>query len=469
METQDTAPRLFGLSPLHVSDRSQLVAFPYFVVAALLFLTQIFFGLFLAAQYVWPTFLLSVLPFNVSRETHLNLLILWLLLGLMGASYYLVPEETRTSLASVRLAVVQWVLLLVAAVGTLVSFWFLRPSLGSLGKPFTESPYPWPYFIAGAAVLFLINIGLTLVRARRWTPISGVLFAGMGGIAVLYLIDMVFFPNLAVDFYWWWWIIHLWVEGAWELVAAAVMAFLLVRLTGVERGRMYRWLYLEVALVLFTGILGTGHHYYWIGTPAYWLTIGAVFSALEPVPILLMTVDALTAMRRTGSEPVNRVAWYWLGGSALLHFFGAGIYGFAQTLPQINKWTHGTHITATHGHFAFFGAFAMLTLGAVYYMVPRMRGLTSFREGRGRLAFWLMTGGLLAMIVSWTIAGVVQVYLWRLVGLDFMTVKTQYVAFWMFFVWFFGLTAFLPGVSLFVWDFFRMRPSPISPPLTPKP
>jgi nitric oxide reductase subunit B len=279
----------------------------------------------------------------------------------------------------------------------------------------------------------------------------------MVGLAVIYMINMVFFKNLTADYYWWWWIIHLWVEGAWELIATAVMAFVLIRLTGVAREKMYRWVYVEAGLVLFTGILGTGHHYYWIGTPDYWLPVGAWFSALEPVPILLMTIDALLDMRHRSAEPFNKVAWYFVGGSALMHFFGAGVYGFAQTLPVINKWTHGTQITASHGHFAFFGAFGMLVLGAMYYMVPKLRGLKAIEHGRGMLGFWLMIGGMLAMIGAFTIAGVVQVYLWRIVGMDFMVVRTQYVSFWIFFVWLFGLALFLPGTIMYLAGFFGMK------------
>lgn len=446
-----------GLSASIVKYRSQLVAYPYFSLAVLLFLLQIPFGLLMAAQYVWPTLLLDVLPFNVARATHLNLLILWLLLGLMGASYYMVSEETESDIYSVRLAYGQLGILALAGVGTLLSFWFFPDVLGSIGKPFVESPYPWPWLIAFGVVLFLGNMGVTLFRSRRWNPITGILFAGTIGLAGMYLLDMVFFENLTVDFYWWWWIIHLWVEGAWELIAAAVMAFLLVRMTGVPRQNLYRWLYLEAGLVLFTGILGTGHHYYWIGTPEYWLGVGAVFGALEPVPILLMAIDAYSHLKRTGAEPVNRVAFYWLGGSALMHFFGAGIYGFAQTLPVINKWTHGTQITASHGHFAFFGAFAMLVIGAIYYMFPRLRGLNLIREAKGKWGFWLMLGGISGMVLSFTIAGVVQVYLWRLIGLDFMTVRTGFVSFWIFWVFFFGLVLFLPGVVAFVWDFFAAK------------
>lgn len=447
----------FGLSLANVKFRSQLVAFPYFLLSAILFLLQIVFGLLIAAQYVWPTLLMDSLPFNIGRETHLNLLIFWLLLGLMGAAYFFIPEETESEIFSTRLAYIQIGVMALASVGTLFSFWFLQQSRG---KPFTESPMPWPWLIALGVVLFLVNVGVTIFRSRRWTAISFILFAGMAGMAVLYMINMVFIPNLTVDYYWWWWIIHLWVEGTWEMIAAAVMAYLLIRLTGVERNTMYRWLYAEVALTLFTGLIGIGHHYYWIGTPAYWLAWGAIFSALEPVPIVLMTYDAFRSMRHRRVEPANRVAWYFLGGSAIGHLVGAGVWGFAQTLPQINQWTHGTQVTASHGHFAFFGAFGMLVLAAVYYIVPQMKGMAHIRERRGMWGFWLMTAGMLVMILAFTIAGLVQTYQWRLLGLDFMTVRTQFVSFWIFWVFLSGLVLFLPGVLVYLWDFFGLRAAP---------
>lgn len=443
------------LSTEKIQYRSQLIAYPYFLVSAVLFLLQIIFGLTIASQYIWPTFLMNTLPFNIGRATHLNLLVFWLLLGMMGATYYLVPEESKTEIFSPRLALAQLGLLLLAGLGTLASFWFLRDSQG---KPFTESPMPWPIFITLGVVLFLINIGITLIRSGRWSAISIILFTGMGGLAILYLINFVFIPNLTLDYYWWWWIIHLWVEGSWELIAASLMAFLLIRETGVERGRVQKYLYAEVSLVLFTGIIGIGHHYYWIGTPSYWLPVGAAFSALEPVPIALMAYDALHSMRNRNHEPANRVTWYWLGGSAVAHLLGAGVWGFAQTLPQINQWTHGTQITAAHGHFAFFGAFGMLVLAAIYFMVPALRGWESIRETLGRWSFWLMAVGMLGIVFSFTVAGILNVSLARMSGMPFITVRDQYLRFWIGGVFTFGLLLFLPGVTLYLYDFFGLRP-----------
>lgn len=448
-----------------VTHRSQRVAYPFFLAAALLFVLQVVFGLIIAAQFVWPHFLLDTLPFNFGRASHLNLMVFWLLLGLMGASYYLVADETDSEIFSVPLAWANFVVLLAAGVGTLATYWFGHIAKG---KPFTEAPMPFPLLIALGVVLFLVNIGVTLFRAKRWNAITFTLAFGLVGLTLLYLFNLPFYRNLTVDYYWWWWIIHLWVEGTWEIIASAIMAYLLVKLTDADRTRLAKWLYAEVALVLFTGILGLGHHYYWIGTPRYWLLWGAVFSALEPIPLVLMVADTFMSMKRRRPEPADHVTWYWLGGSAVGHLVGAGIWGFAMTLPQINKWTHGTQVTASHGHFAFFGAFAMLVLAAMYYMVPRLRGMERFARRRSLWAYWLMCIGMLGMVIAFTIAGVVQTYLTRLLGMDFMAVRTQYVSFWIFWVWAFGLVAFLPGVVAFLWDFLAGRPAqqPVAAPGT---
>lgn len=433
--------------------QSQAVAWPYFGSAVALFLLQTVFGLLLAAQFVWPSLAATFLPFNVARASHLNLLVFWLLIGLMGASYYLVPEETERELYSTKLAYVQLGILLISGVGALATFWLTGDSMG---KPFTEAPMPWPIGIALGAVLFLLNLGATIFAAVRRTAIVVVLFFGMAGLSALYLLNMPFYENLAVDYFWWWWVIHLWVEGTWELIAAAIGAWLLIKLTGVNRQRMYRWLYVEVALVMFTGILGIGHHYYWIGTPGYWLTLGAVFSAFEPLPLVLMTWDAFHSLKASGRMTPERVPMLWMVGGAIGHLLGAGVWGFAMTLPQINRWTHGTLLTAAHGHFAFYGAFGMLVLAFAAWSYSRLRAPRELPVTHGIWSFWLMVTGMLSMVMAFTIAGVVQTYLWRVVGFDFMQVRTEYITAYMVAVLVAGVLMFVPGAALFAWDYFHL-------------
>ena len=115
---------------------------------------------------------------------------------------------------------------------------------------------------------------------------------GLLFLALMYLPGMFYSKSMVKDQFWWWWVVHLWVEGAWEIIAGALLAFMLMKTIGAKREVLEKWMYIEVGLVMFTGILGTGHHYYWIGTPSYWLWVGGFFSSLEPVPLLLMVWDA---------------------------------------------------------------------------------------------------------------------------------------------------------------------------------
>jgi nitric oxide reductase subunit B len=439
---------------------SQAVAWPYVASAVALFALQTLFGLLLAAQFIWPMLASDLLPFNVARASHLNLLVFWLLLGLMGASYYLIPEETDREIFSPPLAYAQLGILLLSGVGALATFWFTG---ASMGKPFTEAAWPWPLGIALGAVLFLVNIGITIVAAPRRTAIAIVLFSGMTGLSLLYLLTMPFYQNLAVDYFWWWWVIHLWVEGTWELIAAAIAAWLLIKLTGVDRERMYRWMYVEVALVMITGIIGIGHHYYWIGTPGYWITVGAVFSAFEPLPIVLMTWDAFHSVKAARGKLLERVPTMWMVGGAIGHLLGAGVWGFAITLPQVNQWTHGTLLTAAHGHFAFYGAFGMLVLGFAVWSYSRLLAPKVMPVMHGVWAFWLMVTGMLSMVMAFTIAGVVQTYLWRVVGFDFMQVRTEYVTPYMVGILVSGALLFTPGVALFAWDYFHVSRGVLAP------
>jgi len=142
------------------------------------------------------------------------------------------------------------------------------------GRPLLEIPTELDFVVVIGALVFLFNVGMTMLKAKNWTVIQGTLLGGLVFLALLYLFGMPFYRNLVIDWYYWWWVIHLWVEGAWELVTASIFAFVLMKLTGVDRQVVEKWVYVEIGLFLFTGLAGTGHHYYWIGAPKHWLWIG---------------------------------------------------------------------------------------------------------------------------------------------------------------------------------------------------
>ncbi len=444
-----------------MTHKTQSIAYPYFVVALVLFALQVVVGLWLAVQYfaTVPQSVVNVFPFSTARAMHTNLLVLWLLLGFMGSTYYLVPEETDTEIAWPKLALAQLVLLSLTGVAALIGFCYGWTQ----GRPLLEIPTTLDFLVVIGALMFLANVGVTMIRARRWTAVQGSLLGGLIFLAVMYLFGMPFYRNLAEDWYYWWWVIHLWVEGAWELIAAALTAFILIKLTGVDRKIVEKWLYVELGLFLFTGIAGTGHHYYWLGAPKYWLYVGGIFSALEPLPILLMVVDAFKDVRDHKGLMHPRLTWIYLIGMVVLHFVGAGMFGFAHTLPQINYYTHGSQVTVSHGHLSFYGAYVLLNLTFFYFAIPRIKGFSNadYNQKSGQFAFWLTTLGVLGMGLAFGVAGVLQTYLERIQGQPYM-VAQQPIRFWMAIVAAHGLMVVV-GAMLVVKHLLTLRPADTAP------
>ena len=433
--------------------RSQSVAYWYFAVAMILFGLQLVFGLLSAAKYLGPDPLLYILPFDVTKVIHTNLLIVWVLTGFMGATYWLVPEESRTELYSVKLAYIQLALFTLMGVTAVIGYLFRYGT----GNKLLEQPLPHKLVIVLVMLIFLYNIGMTIRRSGRFTTTEGVLLLGLGSAAVLYLPALFHYENYTVSIYYRWWTIHLWVEGVWEMIQASFLAYLLIRLSGADREVMEKWLYVIVGLVFIAGILGTAHHYYWVGVPAYWLPIGGFFSALEPVALVGMAIYAYSAMRRSGLNHPNTLALHWTMGSAVFTLFGAGLLGLAHTFPSINKWTHGTLITAMHGHAAFYGAYAMIIMAMISFALPTM---THGRQERGSSvgywAFWLQIAGMFGMTLSFATAGIGQVYLERVLGLGYLDTQLKIQVHFLMLVA--TASLFAVGVALFIYDFFRHAP-----------
>jgi nitric oxide reductase subunit B len=169
-------------------------------------------------------------------------------------------------------------------------------------------------------------------------------------------------------------------------------------------------------LVLGAGILGLGHHYFWIGTPKYWLSIGGFFSALEPLPLLGMVVHAVYDAGMHRLKTGNRPAFYWITTEAFLNFIGAGIWGFMMTLPQINLYSHGTQWTVSHGHFAFYGAYVCGVIAVLYVVKQKISG-TEFLDGRAwKWGYGLLNFGMVGMVMALLLAGMAQAFIGRAEG-----------------------------------------------------
>jgi nitric oxide reductase subunit B len=407
--------------------QSQKVALYYFAGALALFVAQVLFGTLLGTVVVKPNFLADLVPFNILRMIHTNALIVWLLMGFFGAAYYLIPEESETELHSPGLAVLQFWLFLIGAAAAVVGYLFKIHE----GREFLEQPLWIKLAIVVVALMFLYNVTMTVLKGRK-TAITNVLLLGLWGIAVFFLFSLYNPNNLVLDKMFWWWVVHLWVEGVWELVMASVLAFLMIKLTGIDREIVEKWLYIIISMTLFTGILGTGHHYYWIGTPTYWQWIGSIFSTLEVLPFFAMVVFTFYVVWKGGRQHPNKAALLWSLGCATFAFFGAGVWGFLHTLAPINYYTHGTQVTAAHGHLAFYGAYVMLNIAMMTYAMPLLLKREPYNQLLNMWGFWITTSAVTFMTFALTFAGVVQTHLQRVMGMNFMEVQEQLGLFYWF-------------------------------------
>ncbi|MBU3653450.1 MAG: nitric-oxide reductase large subunit [Limnohabitans sp.] len=445
---------------------SQSVAKLYFIAALGLFTGQIIFGITLGLQYLIGDLMFPAIPFNVARMVHTNLLIVWLLFGFMGSAYYLIPEESETELYSPFLAKLLFWIFLVAGAATILGYLLVPYAtlaemtgnnlLATMGREFLEQPLPTKVGIVIVALGFLFNISMTVLKGRK-TAISLVLLMGLWGLALMFLFSFVNPSNLVRDKMYWWFVVHLWVEGTWELILGAILAFVLVKTTGVDREVIDKWLYMIITFALVTGILGTGHHFYFIGLPGYWQWVGSVFSALEPVPFFMMTLFAFNMVQRRRREHPNQAAVLWAVGTAVMGFLGAGLWGFIHTLSPVNYYTHGSQITAAHGHLAFYGAYVLVVIAMISYAMPILRG----REANSQRAqsyemwsFWIMTISMGVMVLALTGAGILQVWLQRMPtegAMPFMATQDQL----RFFYWLrlYGGLGFLVGLITYLASF----------------
>lgn len=410
-----------------MSYPSQKLALHFFAGALVLFVVQVSFGLLAATVYVLPNFLSELLPFHILRMIHTNALIVWLLLAFMGATYFLLPEETERDVVSRPLAIAHFWLFVAAALAAVVGYLFRIHE----GREFLEQPLWVKIAIVVAFLMFLYNITLTWWRGRK-TAVASILLLGLWTTALFFLFALYNPVNLSVDKTLWWYTIHLWVENTFELILIAFLGYLVLKLTAVDREEVEKWLYILASLVIFSGLLGTGHHYYWIGTPGYWQWIGNVFSTLEVVPFFGFVLFVFYSVWKGRRDHPNKAAILWLLGCVVFGFFGAGVWGFMHTLSFINYYTHGTQVTAAHGHHAFYGAYVMISVAMMIYALPHLRGRQPYNQLGTMWGFWIVSGAVAFMTFALTFAGVVQVHLQRVRGEPFMDIQEELALFyWM--------------------------------------
>ena len=418
---------------------SQKVTGLYFAVVAILFLLQTLAGGALAHYRVetgafYGIDLARLLPYNLLRTWHLQLAVFWIATAWVAGGLFLAPlvggreprgQKTGALVLLGALAVVVFGSLFGEFLGInnrLGSLWFW---LGHQGSEYLDLGRLWQVLLAVGLVLWLVLMFRALLPAIRRggkDSLASLFLYAAVAIPVFYLPALFYGPhtNFAVIDNWRFWIIHLWVEGFFELFATVLVAVIFFHMGLVGARTATRVVYLDAILYLGAGVVGTGHHWYFTGQGTLNMGLAACFSAMEVVPLTLLTLDAWDFIRlqergRTGSVPgpaeKQRWAIAFLIAVGAWNFIGAGVMGFLINLPVVSYFEMGTTLTTNHGHAAMFGVFGMLALGVTVFCLRALSSDATWarNEPLVRAGFWGLNVGLaLMMALDLFPAGILQ-------------------------------------------------------------
>ncbi len=403
---------------------SQRATVKYFWVVSALVLAQMLLGVVTAHYGVegsgfYGIPLATVLPYVLARTWHVQLGIFWIATAWLGAGLYIGPAVGGHEPKGQRLFVnLLFGALLFVVVGSLAGQWLsVKQRLGHGTAWFYFGHSGYEYIDLGRAFQILLLAGLffwlfliwrairpALARRREDRTLLVLFLVASAAIAVFYAAALGYgrSTNLAIAEYWRWWVVHLWVEGFFEVFATVVIAFLFARLRLVHPTTAGSAVVLSATIFLSGGIVGTLHHLYFSGTPTSALAFGSVFSALEVVPLLFVGYEAWDNLKLSRStEWVRNYRWplYFFVAVAFWNLVGAGLFGFMITPPIALYYLQGLNTTPVHGHTALFGVYGMLGIGLMLFCLRALKPGVPWRTGAVRFSFWSINVGLLLMVV----------------------------------------------------------------------
>ena len=402
---------------------SQRATIKYFWVVAALILVQMLLGVVTAHYGVEGDSFYGIplsewLPYSVARTWHIQIGLFWIATAWLGAGLFIGPVVSGREPKGQALGVnVLFGALLAVVAGSLAGEWLSVQNqltdavsfyIGHQGYEYVELGRVWQIGLTIGLLLWLALMVRALWPAMRGTgeakQLVMLLAVASGAIALFYGAGLTWgrHSHLSMVEYWRWWVVHLWVEGFFEVFATTVIAFVFMRLNLIRPKVAAAAALLSATIFLSGGIIGTCHHLYFSGTPTVALAWGSVFSALEVVPLTLVGFDATEDLRRSRqSEWVKRYKWpiYFFVSVAFWNMIGAGLFGFMINPPIALYYMQGLNTTPVHGHAALFGVYGMLGIGLMLMCLRVLIPGREWKDGWLRFSFWAMNGGLMAMCV----------------------------------------------------------------------
>lgn len=456
----------------------------FWIVTALIFL-QVVLGIVTAhygvegnALYGFP--LSDYLPYSLSRTWHVQIAIFWIATSWLATGLYIAPAVSGHEPRYQKLGVnFLFVCLLIIVGGSLAgqwmgvmqklgyeaNFWF-----GHQGYEYVDLGRFWQWFLFTGLFVWLFLMVRAILPAfsmqKEGRHLLALFLISCVAIALFYGAGLMWGrqTNLAIAEYWRWWVVHLWVEGFFEVFATVVITFLFVRMGLIRTGVATSTVLFSTIIFLFGGIIGTFHHLYFSGTPTGVLALGASFSALECVPLILIGFEAYHNLTLSKSAPWLQ-AYKWpircFIAVAFWNLTGAGIFGFLINPPTALYYMQGLNTTPVHGHTALFGVYGMLGIGLMLFALKGISARKPWKDGAIGVAFWSINVGLALMVllsvlpigIAQTVASV-EHGLWYARSMEFMQHPTMEFLRWMRTI---GDTVFAVGVVALAWFVFGLR------------
>jgi nitric oxide reductase subunit B len=443
--------------PVYPSQRKTL---KYFAIAGALFLVQSLLGGYMAHSYVegssfYGIDLSAILPFIVAKTWHLQLAVFWIATAWLGMGLYIAPliggREPKGQGVLVDILFGALVLVVVGSMagewagvqGMLGEHWWL---LGHTGWELIELGLLWKILLAVGFVLWLFILFRAAKDALRSdserSGLTKLFLVAAAAIPAMFCASFLITPgsHITMADFWRWWVIHLWVEGMFEVFAVVVTGLLFVNMGLVTRKSAARALKFQLVILLGSGLVGTGHHYYWIGSNDFWISFGSIFSGLEVIPLTLLAIEAVeqwAIIRKGGKDFPYKHVFSFLVAVAFWNMFGAGVLGFLINLPMVSYYEHGSFLTANHGHAALMGVFGMLAIGLALYCVRNVVTDKGWSDKLFRLSFWGLNTGLLGMVLLtltpigfMQVAHTVEFGFWSARSLEFYQQSTVQTLLW---------------------------------------
>ncbi|WP_295362002.1 nitric-oxide reductase large subunit [Arenimonas sp.] len=393
----------------------------YFWIVIALFLAQILLGAMTAhyqveGQDFYGFALSEILPYSLTRTWHTQLAVLWIATAWLGMGLYIGPaisgHEPRFQALGVN---VLWVCLIIIVVGSFAGQWFAVMQklglehnfwFGHQGWEYVDLGRFWQWFLFLGLGIWLVLVGRCLVPAIRAggesKSITTLLFLSTVAIGLFYGAGLLWneHTHLSMVEYWRWWVVHLWVEGFFEVFATAVIAFLFTKLGLIKTKTATVAVLFATIVFMAGGVLGTLHHLYFTGTPTAVIALGASFSALEVVPLAYVGFEAYHTYKLGKATPwMERYKWpiLFFTAVAFWNLVGAGLFGFLINPPLPLYYMQGLNLTPLHGHTALFGVYGMLGIGLMLFCLRGMKPNAIWPEAPLRTAFWALNIGLVGM------------------------------------------------------------------------